>query len=105
MKNRYELEAEELKKDFDKKMSELTRKSIESKKHRIPKENRILAEFIHEKICTHDHTEHCDWFYDDGSWSSYSRENFLEMSSKILKRESFDIEEFKAVMDIIFPMR
>lgn len=47
----------------------------------------LLAEAMHGKMCRHNHTDGCSWFYDD--WGKlpldYSRKEYYEKALKVLK--------------------
>ena len=43
-----------------------------------------LATFLHEKLCTWNHTDGCGWFYDRGDWSESSRQDYLQKAKKLI---------------------
>lgn len=45
---------------------------------------KILAEKLHEKFCTWNHTDGCGWFYDRGDWTEHSRQSYLKQASSII---------------------
>jgi ribosomal protein S15P/S13E len=73
--SKLENELKKAKKDYDK---EKTRVSSLTKEQRV-------AEYLHDAFCHFNHIDACSWFYDDGSWTSYNREEYLSKSKKLLK--------------------
>lgn len=78
---------------LDSKLSELKdqikklEKEVDKEQKRVSlltKEQRV-AEYLHDIFCNHNHTDGCGWFYDDGSWTEYSRKEYVSKSKKLLK--------------------
>ena len=67
------------------KLKELEAKSLESKNHPIPENERFIAEYMHDKTCKSSHEDQCDWLYDKGDWSMHSRKHYLEKAKNALK--------------------
>ena len=73
---------EELKREI----SSLEEKKIESlKKLTSMSTEHIVAEALHGAFCKHNHTDGCGWYYDDGTWSQYSRKEYLEKAEVLLR--------------------
>lgn len=68
------------------------------KRRNLPynEETLYLAEVLHEKLCTHNHTDGCSWYYDDGSWSECSRQKYIKKATKLLK-----ISDLVSLIDIL----
>jgi len=56
---------------------------------RLSKFNRLdisVAELLHEKLCTHNHIDMCDWYY--GEWDAkilnYSKKEYLKRAKKLV---------------------
>jgi hypothetical protein len=63
-------------------------KSIIEKKIRASKYNSLdikIAEYLHERLCHHNHTDMCGWYY--GEWSDEvlrgSRKEYIEKAYKL----------------------
>jgi len=56
----------------------------------IPEKVIDLAELLHEKFCLRDHTEDCDWFYDNGDWKNISRKKYLEKAVLLLEVVNYE---------------
>lgn len=54
----------------------------------MDKELKECATILHKILCTHDHTDRCDWYYDDGSWSRKPRQRYLSKAKIVLKKLS-----------------
>lgn len=46
--------------------------------------DREIATALHSKLCIDNHIDRCDWFYDRGDWSIYSRKKYLKSAQQIL---------------------
>jgi hypothetical protein len=81
-------------------LEELKNSLQEEKKKRknLPysEETLRLAEVLHEKFCVHNHEDGCGWYYDDGSWTEYSRQEYIKKATKLLK-----ISDLVSLIDII----
>jgi len=86
-----ELKSLEIQYKQDKKRIE---KMLEEFKSPYTKEEMIIAEFLHDKLCNHSHTDGCSWFYDDGSWSSWDRIQYTKKAQKFIE-EGYDIIEIE----------
>lgn len=51
----------------------------------IPEDEKDVAEKMHTALCHSNHTDGCDWLYDDGSWTIYSRRLYLDKARLLLK--------------------
>ena len=63
---------------------------FEKEKLNIPP-NIKMAEILHQKLCRHNHTDMCDWYY--GNWEeplNYSRKRYLEKADELLNEDSFE---------------
>jgi len=84
--------------NIDDQIEETTNKLKELKKEKeeIKKEKRRsnldeevinIAEILHEKLCTYNHTDGCGWFY--GKWSDenlqYSKKEYYDKASELIK--------------------
>ena len=66
------------------------------------KEETELAIRLHSEMCTKDHTDHCDWYYDEGDCDRYSRSRYLGMARKLLERFDMDcIEDVKFIIKTV----
>ena len=75
----------------------------------LPEDQR-LAIYLHEKLCTSDHTAMCSWYYelDDNighNWNSSAHKRYLKMAKEFLKEYSYDdivkfIETLKRIQKI-----
>ncbi len=75
-------------------IAELEAKLAEKKKEKakfdaMPERQR-LAEIIHEKQCTWNHTDGCGWYYESWEKPGYSRNEYLEKADKLLKIVDYD---------------
>ncbi len=78
-------------KEIDEKIKELEKKKEEIKRNiRLSKLNDeiiSIADVLHKKLCTHNHTDMCDWYY--GDWSDedlrYSRKEYYEKAKELRK--------------------
>ena len=53
----------------------------------------LLAELIHHKTCNFNHIDGCGWLYeswDDPEKRNITRNKYLKMAQKILKKVSYD---------------
>ena len=67
---------------------------IEQAINAIPtKEEAEFASWLHSELCTMDHTEHCDWYYDEGDWNRYSRTRYLKVARKLLEQYGVHVME------------
>ena len=57
----------------------------ERKKLSVLTEEQRVADYLHDVFCHHNHTDGCGWFYDDKSWTEFSRKEYLSKSKKLLK--------------------
>lgn len=48
-------------------------------------ESQRLAETLHTKLCHHNHTDGCGWFYEKWDKPGYSRKEYVEKADKILQ--------------------
>ena len=71
----------------------------EVKSAHIPETQKELAERLHKTLCRHNHTDGCDWFYDDGSWTESSRKNYLRKAGFLLGR--FDEEQCAFIVSVL----
>ena len=55
----------------------------------LPAINR-LAEALHEKLCSGNHTDGCSWHYESWERPGYSREYYTKMAGKILAEVDFN---------------
>lgn len=95
MKNAYDEAIERLQKEI----VELERKSKEHEAKKIPLEIKGCAEMLHKSLCHGNHTDQCDWFYDDGSWSAWSRRKYIDVAKRLLSIT--DMNTIKLVMEVI----
>jgi hypothetical protein len=42
-----------------------------------------LAEFLHTENCTHNHADHCAWFYEK-EWTAYTHNLWLHKAEQLL---------------------
>ena len=49
-----------------------------------------LAELIHSKMCSWNHTDGCSWFYESWENLGYSRTAYLEKAERILKVVNYE---------------
>ena len=73
-------------------------KKLEKEERRVAiltKEQRV-ADYLHDIFCHHNHTDGCGWFYDDGSWTEYSRKEYVSKSIKLLK--IYDEEQIREIL-------
>ncbi len=61
-----------------------------------------LASFLHERLCTHNHTDGCGWHYDDGSWTEYSRKKYLTRARALIAKGEMTIDFGKDPFESIF---
>lgn len=57
----------------------------------IPAEVKEVAEKLHKKTCHQNHTDGCSWYYDNGSWTEYSRKKYLSKAEKLLSITTADV--------------
>lgn len=50
-----------------------------------------LAEFMHEKLCRHNHTDGCEWFYESWENPSYARKEYLQKAKKAMEYAAPDL--------------
>lgn len=96
--------------NIDKKITELENE-IEKLKEEIKNTKKLhtdeiyeLAEKLHEIFCTHNHIDMCDWHYDNGSWTSFSRREWLGKAYNIhiiLKEKNIDLNDVIHISNII----
>ena len=84
-------------KKYDTEIDELKSKlfHLESERDKflaLPEEQR-LAETLHDKFCSSNHTDGCDWFYDTGDWTSSSRKQYRLKAKTMLKEVDFALIE------------
>jgi len=80
-------------------LKELEAKSLESKNHPIPENERFIAEYMHDKTCKSSHEDQCDWLYDKGDWSMHSRKHYLEKAKNMTPIEGL-VNRVRAVMEL-----
>lgn len=97
--NKYDKELQQLETNYEQKKKELTKLSLASKAHQIPEELRELADFLHSKLCKYNHTDQCDYHYDNGDWTAYSRKEYLKKAENVIKVT--DSETVKKVVEAI----
>jgi hypothetical protein len=54
----------------------------------IDPEHKEVAEAVHKKMCHHNHTDGCGWYYDRGDWSNEDRKVYLQKATVLLKNFS-----------------
>ena len=103
--NQIEMLEEELKKlDNDYYIERrIIAEKIEFARNAIPtKDEAEFASWLHSEMCNMDHTEHCDWYYDEGDWDRYSRSKYLRMTRKLLERFDMDsIEDIRFIINVL----
>ena len=91
--DRMESKLNELKAEVEK-----LEKKLEKEERRVAiltKEQRV-ADYLHDIFCHHNHTDGCGLFYDDGSWTEYSRKEYVSKSIKLLK--IYDEEQIREIL-------
>lgn len=82
-------------KNYEKEIQELEDKikilKEEKKSYDLMRPNYKLAELIHSKTCTWNHTDGCDWYYE--SWEGFKNNStkmrYLDKANKILEKVSY----------------
>ena len=59
-----------------------------------------IATYLHEKLCTYNHTDGCDWYYDDGSWNRHSRTAYIKKAINFLQK-GYTLQEIKDFYDTL----
>lgn len=81
--------------NYDKEIEELELKlkivKEEKKNFDLLRPNYRLAELIHGKLCRHNHTDGCGWYYEqwDGLGDKSTRNSYLEKANKILEKVTY----------------
>lgn len=47
--------------------------------------NKQLANFLHEKTCSGNHTDQCGWYYGPNDWNDYSHKKYLKLADEVLE--------------------
>jgi hypothetical protein len=79
----------DLEAEYLKQKAELEKKLARSTD--IPTIEKEIAELLHSKLCHWNHTDGCNWFYDNGSWNESSRQEYLKKAKNVLKIASADL--------------
>ena len=82
--------------EFDKIKQELDKLKDEKKRFDQLKPQHRLADHIHSKMCRHNHTDACGWFYESWDNIGSSRMSYLKRANKIL--EHVDMENAMKVI-------
>lgn len=82
--------------EFDKIKQELDKLKDEKKRFDRLKPQYRLADHIHSKMCRHNHTDGCGWFYESWDNIGSSRMSYLRRANKIL--EHVDMENAMKVI-------
>jgi polyferredoxin len=81
------------------KRKELREKYVEC----LPK-NKQIAVFLHSKLCHHNHTDYCGWYYEinglDDDWSRSVHEEYLEKADKLLEVTG-NTDMIKKIVEVI----
>ena len=98
------------KSELEKELNDLETQFIEDKKRlqkminefKSPhtKEEMDIATYLHEKLCTYNHTDGCDWYYDDGSWNRHSRTAYIKKAINFLQK-GYTLQEIKDFYDTL----
>ncbi len=88
-------------KTLEKQKEEILKKIEEEKeRQKLVEPDKYIAELLHGKLCNHNHTDGCGWFYDDGSWKEYTRKEYLEKANNLLSK-GFTAVTVKTFLDCI----
>jgi glutamate synthase domain-containing protein 3 len=83
--------------EFDKKINELQveLENVQNEKMRFMRLNRTqrLAELLHEKLCSWNHTDGCSWHYESWDDIGNARKRYLEKAENILKVSDYKTAE------------
>ncbi|MCL1696325.1 hypothetical protein [Lysinibacillus sp. BPa_S21] len=79
---------------------ELVEFDSEFKKEIKLTEEQELAELLHSKLCTWNHTDGCAWYYHTNDWTERTHKRYLAKANKLLETEVY-IEDIKKVIEII----
>jgi len=52
----------------------------------IHPDHKEIAELLHKHFCGHNRTDGCDWLYDVGDWTQYSRQLYLKRAGFLLRK-------------------
>lgn len=67
-------------------------------------ENKQLAIWLHSKLCHHNHTDGCGFFYEihdlEDNWEGYAHKEYLEKADDVLAVTK-DINMIKNIVEII----
>lgn len=58
-----------------------------------------LAEFLHSKLCSWNHTDGCAWHYFKDDWTERTHKKYLEKAQKMLETEMY-VEDIKKIIEI-----
>ena len=90
MKTFLEEKLEELHKEHAEKEQEIKDAIRKERALDISSEVIRVATILHEKLCHSNHADACDWFYDNGDWSSWSRKKYVDQAKTMLAVSSIE---------------
>jgi uncharacterized protein (UPF0216 family) len=65
----------------------------------IPKHHKEIAELLHSKMCHANHSDGCGWYYDNGTWTEYSRKTYLHKAQVLANK--YDTETLLEIFNSI----
>lgn len=82
-------------KEIEKLKNQLKELEKEEKEFSSLSIDKQLAEQLHEKMCHHNHTDMCDWYYGNWNKPSSAHKRYLETA-----QESLKISDAKTILKI-----
>lgn len=64
----------------------------------------VLAEILHDKLCTWNHIDACTWMYENDpkyphiKWQSWAHKKFLDKAEELIKRTGLEPEDIARVV-------
>lgn len=84
--------------EIDEKTEELEAVRAEAANRAALPEDKRLAIELHELLCRTDHTQGCEWFYNQNDWTGYAHVRYLEKAQDVLSGTRMELDAIVTVV-------